>query len=130
MENIKKELGSLISGLLYYSESEYPLEWLDWGSQKPDQIKATIIARHPAGSPVEQVSTDDFFHKIIRNMNNSGDASMTAVGGRYKMLHDFIRANSSSTSVWRCGKIEIGIYVVMNTRDGHCFVLHTTSIET
>ena len=130
ISTIKKELGQLINGLLFFSESEYPFQLLDWGSQKPDQVKAAIISRHPAGSPVEQIAADDFFHKIIRNMNNGGDENMMKIGKRYAAMQEFIHTNLSSASIWRCGKIEIGIYIVMNTKDGHCLVLHTTSIET
>lgn len=63
-------------------------------------------------------------------MNGSGDEAMAAVGRRYQQLQDFISKEMSSSTVWRCGKIEIGIYLVMITKDGHCLALHTTSIET
>lgn len=127
---LKKQLGELTRGLLFYSESEYPFEILDWNSLKPDQVKNAILQRHPAGSPLTEIGTGDFFQKIIRNMGNGGDDSMIAVGERYGKLQQLIDSNSTSSSIWRCGRIEIGIYIVMNTTDGHCLALHTTSIET
>lgn len=127
---LKKQISELTSGLLYFSESEYPFELLDWNSQEPDQVRAKILSRHAPDAALTELSTNDFFQKIIRNMNNGGDEAMVAVGARYKTLFDFISANTSSSSVWRCGKIEIGIYIVMITKDGHSLALHTTSIET
>lgn len=127
---LKKQISELTSGLLYFSESEYPFELLDWDGLKPDQVKNRILSGHPAGSAISEISTAEFFQKIIRNMHAGGDEAMSAVGARYQKLFDLIRQETSSSTVWRCGRIEIGIYIVMITKDDHCLVLHTTSIET
>lgn len=130
INHIKDSLNELSSGLLYYSESEYPLELLDPGKQSPEQTRSYILSLHPDVQHIEQVSTADFFQKLLRNIDVGGNNDMKAMGLRYKKLQVFIDKTFFSSTVFRCGKIKVGIYIVMQTNEGHTLILKTVSIET
>ena len=126
----KKQLNVLTSHLLYSSESDYPFELLDWGKVEPDKIKLAIAAKHPAGSTLEAVPAKDFFSRYIHRQEMSDDEAMKDIAGRYKKLESFLLANAVDLIVWRCGRIEIGVYIVISLKNGHVLALKTTAIET
>lgn len=127
---IRKSLTTLTEGLTYSSESDYPFEIQDWGKLKEPAIKEHIAGLHATSSAPEQVPVDAFFAKCIRNLEISGDEEMNKVSDRYKKLRDFLADKSLHTQLWRCGKIQVGIYFVITSQDGHVIVLKTTGIET
>ena len=123
----KKSLAELSKDLLYSSESDYPFEILDWGKKDPQSLKA-MMATLPA--PVETVAVSDFFNRYIQKQEMSGDDIMKASGRRFNKLQSFIVSNSADVTVWRSGRIEVGIYIVITAKDGQVLVLKTISIET
>jgi hypothetical protein len=129
-QKISKTLATLTEGLTYSSESDYPFEVQDWGKMKESALTEHIAGLHATSSAPEQVPVDAFFAKCIRNIEISGDPEMNKVADRYKKLRDFLTDKSLHTQLWRCGKIQVGIYFVITGQDGHVIVLKTTGIET
>ncbi|HPH85234.1 MAG TPA: nuclease A inhibitor family protein [Ferruginibacter sp.] len=127
---IRKSLTTLTEGLTYSSESDYPFEILDWGKLKEAAIKEHIAGLHATSSAPEQVPVDAFFKKYIHNLELSGDPDMNKLVLRYKKLRDFLADKSLHIQLWRCGKIQVGIYFVVSSQDGNLVVLKTTAIET
>ena len=127
---LRKSLASLTDGLTYSSESDYPFEIMDWGKMKEPALITHIAGLHATSSAPEHVPVDAFFAKCIRNIEISGDPEMNKVADQYKKLRDFLSDKSLHTQLWRCGKIQVGIYFVITSQDGHMIVLKTTSIET
>ena len=125
--SFKKKLIESTRLLLYSSESDYPFELLDLGKKESKQLQS-YIASLPA--PVEHISARDFFNKYINILEKNGDKEMKKIAERYKKLQNFLSTNASDVSVWRSGKIQVGIYILISTREGLTFVLKTTSIET
>lgn len=129
-QTFKNSLAELTDKLLFNSESEYPFEILDWKKKSIEEVKQAITSEHTPDSPIASISGADFFNKIIRNLENSGDEEMLAVAERYKKLQSFLTANSKDVTVLRCGNIQVGVYIVSQTNGGEIVVLKTTSIET
>lgn len=129
-QTFKKSLVELTDQLLYSSESDYPFEILNWNKKSVEEVKQAITAEHAADSPITSMSCSDFFNKIIRNLENSGNDVMLSVAERYKRLKSFLTTNSKDVSVLRCGNIQVGVYIVAQTNGGEIVVLKTTSIET
>ena len=127
---MKKQLSLLTSDLWYSSESDYPFELMDWGKMAPAAIRSAVAAKHSPGSAIETVPAKDFFSRYIRRQEMSDDEAMKAIAQRYKKLESFLLANAADITVWRCGRIEIGVYIVISLKNGHVLALKTTAIET
>lgn len=130
LHSIKKTLASLAGGLLYPSESDFPFEILDWGRKSDEEVSSAVIASSGGAQPVETVSCADFFDATIHNLRTGGDEPSKRAALRYQELQSFIAGKASSCYVCRCGKVRVGIFVVMRFKDEHVLVLKTTAIET
>ncbi|MBK8608495.1 MAG: hypothetical protein IPL84_00665 [Chitinophagaceae bacterium] len=119
----------LINGLLYSSESEFPWILDDLGNKKLEEIQVLISARHNHEAAVE-VEADSFFTRYIQNRIIGGNEVSLAEAGRYTQLHHFLKTNAAAISVWRCGRIQVGIYILITTKKGQTLMLRTTAIET
>lgn len=128
--SFKKNLSALADQLYFSSESDYPFEILDWGNISDNDIQKQILVKHPGVAGTESLAASTFFGKCIRNAQASGDEQMKVVASRYEKLQAFIQENAASVEVLRCGKIEVGVYIVMRTKKNEVVVLRTTSIET
>lgn len=125
-----KQLSKLTEGLFYMSESDYPFEVIQLKNTAPEKIKKEIIELYPPDSPIENLKADDFFNKLIQGYLASGDDTLISMAKSYDKLYSFISNHASEVSVIRCGRIEVGIYIVILLKNGGVTVLKTTSIET
>ncbi|MEP7080127.1 MAG: nuclease A inhibitor family protein [Ginsengibacter sp.] len=130
LSTFKQSLIPLTDKLLYSSESDYPFEFVDVNNKNQQDFIQTIKALYPADAPSSTMTGSDFFNRTIHNLEMSGDDVMIAVAGRYKKLQSFLASNAQDVSIWRFGKTEVGIYIVIQTHDAGFAVLKTTSIET
>lgn len=127
---IKAELTRLTAGLLYFSESEYPLELLDWGAKTDAEVKQHIAGLHGNEFPVQEFTYRDFFSRYVNAQRASGEAQMDAMAARFEELEKFIDTQAPCCTVYRCGRIEVGIYIVMMLPDPSVLALKTISVET
>jgi hypothetical protein len=127
---LKKSIGALTDQLLYSSESDYPFEFRDLNKKSLGELQQAIEALYPADAPSSSMSGTDFFNRYIRKLEISGDDVMIAIAERYKKLQSFLATNTSDVLVWRFGKIEVGVYIVIQTKNAELLVLKTTAIET
>jgi hypothetical protein len=126
----KNQLTKLTDGLFYMSESDYPFEFIELNNNNPEEIKKEIIELHPPDSPVETVKADDFFNKLIHSYLASGDDFLISTAKNYDKLYSFISNHATEVNIIRCGRIEVGIYIVIYLKREGVTVLKTTSIET
>ncbi|MEO5967474.1 MAG: nuclease A inhibitor family protein, partial [Ferruginibacter sp.] len=107
-----------------------PFEILDWKIKSMEELKQKISSLYPEEPHISTISGSDFFNKIIHNLQISGDEEMLAVADRYKNLQSFIIDNSTEVSVLRCGKIQVGVFIVILTKSSEFIVLKTIAVET
>ena len=129
-KSLKSSLEKLCHNLYYSSESNYPFEILSWGKIDALEIEKKITSLHPAGNLPEMADVDDFFNKCIRNVMIGGGDKPELVAQQYRNLAALIESKTKKSILYRCGKIQVGIYIVLITEDEKVFVLKTTSIET
>lgn len=124
------ELASITRGMLFTSESDYPLEPFDYtgaGAPTPDKIRA--LAGIPATAVFEMRSASDFFdHQTT--VYDPGDPAALEYAARYQELRNFMEASLTDLVVYRFGEIQIGVYVVGVDACGNLIGFHTTAIET
>jgi hypothetical protein len=129
LANVKKQLIRLTEGLLYSSESDYPWMLEEPGNKSPTAIQQWISARH-RGEIAHALNAEDFFNRYIERLKKSGDKAMLADTDRYAQLLQFLKINTAKLQAWKCGNIQVGIYLILTIKDSRQLVLHTTSIET
>ncbi|QJB37272.1 hypothetical protein HF324_05165 [Chitinophaga oryzae] len=128
--NLLENLAGKISGILYYSESEYPLTIEQWGVLPAAAVPAKIAALHAVDANVVQpMDPAVFFHQAER-VSDPNDAPIAANAQKFKALHQFLNEHFTGLQVVRVENgTRIPVYIVCHQPDGTCVALATTAIE-
>jgi hypothetical protein len=124
----KKALVKGSDRLYYPSESEYPFEYF-----ASNQISLPTANNFAAmvgqqGQPASQVNFDEFFNRLIKNLQAAGAEEETIRG--YRTLRQDFKRRFTDLAVYRVGTIQVQIYLTgINTSCGMAG-LKTISIET
>jgi hypothetical protein len=129
-ENLKLQLTSLISGLYFMSESEYPFTIEEAFEKDISLIEKTILSNYDSSVLCSRIETQEFFNKIINNFEAAQDEISNAFAIKYKELYQFIIQSCISSIVLKCGKIEVGVFIILEFKNGEFGLLKTISIET
>ena len=117
----------LSEGLLFISESEYPLEQFLW--QAADLTPETILMRSgkPKDTSIEEISLDDFFAPVATDEDWHDDEDRKNV----QRFQELVKALSAleNVQVFKLGKVEIDVYIV-GAIGKDLVGLKTTVIET
>lgn len=130
LTTLLENLAGNISGILYYSESEYPLTIEQWGVLPAAAVPAKIAALHGVdANVVKPMDTAAFFHEVER-IADPADAPIAANAQKFKALHQFLKEHFTSLQVVRVENgTRIPVYIVCHQPDGTCVALATTAIE-
>lgn len=132
MENaiVFEKLTDKIAGILYFSESEYPLTLEQWGTLPATELAkkiATLNKVEPA--TLKAVKEEDFFNEIERTADPN-DTPIVENARKFKALHQFLKENLTNIQVTRVeGGTNVPLYITGYRPDGTCVALLTTSIE-
>ena len=129
-ENLKSRLTNLISDLYFMSESEYPFTIEELHEKDFSQIEKNILSKYEPESKLIRIETTDFFNRIINNFETSEDELSKSFAKKYKDLYQFIIQASKSSLVLKCGKIEVGVFIILEFKNGSFTLLKTISVET
>jgi hypothetical protein len=118
-------------GLLYPSESDYPLQYVEWNTGGKRLTKKLIrqLTHKQETAPVKSLSLDDFFRNVTEIKDWYGEEEK-ADAERFSQLKEILQNNLANIRVFKVGKIEIEAYIVGKTRDGKCAGLSTKVVET
>jgi len=129
-ENLKSRLTNLISDLYFMSESEYPFTIEELHEKDFSQIEKNILSKYEPESKLIRIETTDFFNRIINNFETSEDELSKSFAKKYKDLYQFIIQACTSSLVLKCGKIEVGVFIILELKNGSFTLLKTISVET
>jgi len=129
-ENIKLQLTKLVSDLYFMSESEYPFTIEELHEKDFSQIEKNILSKYEPESKLIRIETTDFFNRIINNFETSEDELSNSFAKKYKDLYQFIIQACKSSLVLKCGKIEVGVFIILELKNGSFSLLKTISVET
>jgi len=122
-----ERLAHLSEGLLFISESEYPLEQFLW--QAADLTTETILTRagKPVDTSIEEITLDDFFAPVATEEDWHDDEDRKNV----QRFQELVKALSAleNIQVFKLGKVEIDVYIV-GAIGKDLVGLKTTVIET
>lgn len=141
-EELGAELKRATDGLLFMSESDYPIEVVKWdgreqlsyddlrtaAAQSADsQVVETCGA--DAAAPVQESSLADFFGVAVGEQDWKGAAEL-ATAKRYQALVRLLEENLTGAKAYRVGQIDIGVFVVGKTEAGNWMGVSTRVVET
>lgn len=115
--------------LMWASESDYPFEVMTWErgvEMTPSALFKELAAPNMA---IEIISLADFFAPVLTTEDWYGAEELATVD-RYANLVQTIESNLTEVQVFRLGEIEISVYIIGKTPDGHLIGLKTQAIET
>ncbi|QXU42870.1 nuclease A inhibitor family protein [Pedobacter sp. D749] len=129
--NILDTITELLSGVLYFTESENPFKVINWGKILPDGILNKIAVQYQADlSNLKQLDADAFFHHIVSKVDPS-DAPMVENARKIKAIQLFLNQNLSHLQVIRIeGASRIPVLIIGYLSDGSCLAIETFAIET
>jgi glucose dehydrogenase len=118
------------SGLLWYSESEYPLEVIY--CQNIDNLTYTNFlqnSNHPTETKIVTTEFDNFFATVTKEQewHNETEKAETK---RYQNLVNLLSNNLHNLQVYLIGEIEIDVYILGKTTNQAIVGLSTKIIAT
>jgi Nuclease A inhibitor-like protein len=133
-------LKSLVEGLSWMSESDYPFEVasLPELSESPTAETLLQLTGKDGTCPVTEMSVQELFVPAIRAgaqahatalQDGYGDKELETMQ-RFQTLVQWIEAHLSEVRVYRIGEIEIEVYIIGKTELGDWINLSTRIIET
>jgi hypothetical protein len=129
---LQQTLSQAAEGLLFPSESDYPLTFFEWTPYRGKRLPSRTVLRlleKPPDTPVERKSLEAFFQPVTKMQDWFGEEEKANVG-KFVALEKTLRAQLQNIAVFRLGKIEIQVYIAGKTPEGHWAGLSTTVIET
>lgn len=125
-------LGAAASGLLFPSESDYPLTPYRWVGVKdtgPSPEALLLSEGRPADTKVETRTVHEIFDPLLQAEEGSSEEDQ-AVAARYRALVQLLEHHLQHLRVYRVGKIDIDVYILGQHASGEWLGLKTRVIET
>lgn len=119
-------------GLLWMSESEAPLEvvnWQDHSSESLENRTLLILTQHSEDTPIETINFEEFFQYPSQVQDWFGEEE-TASAQQYQQLAELLKSNLQNLHVYRIGEVTIDIYILGITENGNIVGLATKAVET
>jgi hypothetical protein len=132
MNPTTEKIKAAAEGLLFMSESDYPLEVFEPQLQPTGQITDDLLlqwAGKPAGTAIEKTDLAYFFRNQVRDLPEHGPAEKQRAE-RFRKLQQLLQEELSDATVYRIGNIQVTAMVIGKTKTGEYTGLKTTLIET
>jgi hypothetical protein len=127
---IVEQLKRASDGLLFMSESEYPLYVFLWEGIAPAPPEKVVQQTpHSQDTPVEIVGVDDFFKVATTPKDWHGEEEKASVN-KFQALVQTLKENLSNLQVYRLGHKEVDVYIVGQTPTGNLAGISTQVVET
>ena len=140
--NLMAQLNQAAAGLLFPSESDYPLVPFVWSRQEvgapasadpatpPLPPEALLgFKGYPPNTPVQVTTPDAFFAPVVEGYDPN-DPEQQQAAGRHARLVQVLQENLANLTVYRVGKRRIDVFVVGTTAEGDFAGVSTTVVET
>ncbi len=128
--SLQSALETAADGMLYMSESDYPLTYVGWaGEGAPTVAKLSALLSVPAGTLVEEYAFSELMDRL-GEAYDPGDPYIVEYAAKFRALREVMEANLTDLTVIRVGEISIDVYFVGRSSCGDLVGLKTTSIET
>jgi Nuclease A inhibitor-like protein len=126
--SLSQSLASLTKGLLYMSESDYPLVPFVVEKGAAADARAAAIPKD-SQAEVSELGFDNFFGNATREQDWQDEAARATVT-KFQALVKFLKENLRDIKVYRVGGVEADVYVVGRTESGGFAGVKTKVVET
>ncbi|MDQ1524342.1 MAG: hypothetical protein QOE47_2266 [Pyrinomonadaceae bacterium] len=117
-------------GLLYMSESDYPIEVIRWdGSEQLSLEYVRKVAGVDSSVRVEETTLAEFFRVPAGEQEWKNEAQL-AEARKYQRLRQLLEDNLTGIRVYRVGDINVLILVVGMSTEGNWLGVSTRVVET
>ena len=120
-------LSTMCEGLLFPSESDYPLEPFRWRAETLTSETILTRSHKPADTSIEAIALEEFFALVTTDQDWFEDEDRE-IAQRFRDLQAAI-ATLENVQVFKVGEIEIDVYIV-GAIGSDVVGLKTTVIET
>jgi hypothetical protein len=127
-EQILAELAGAAEGLLFMSESDYPLEPLRLEGG-PDDARLRELAGASADAPVTAATLEEFFRAAAAEPAWKGGAELDSAR-RFQALARALRENLSDVRAYKVGRVNMPVYILGRSPSGSWLGLSTRVVET
>lgn len=133
-QTLIQQLTALSIGLLYMSESDFPLEPFVWTQENFGDSEATpeSLARflkEPENTPIESPSPEVVWEPMTIEEEWFGEEEKEAAR-RFQALKAFINETLTDLKAFKVGEVEKAVYILGKTPEGDFAGIKTTVIET
>lgn len=128
-EELLEELKGATRGLLFMSESDYPLEVFEWTTAEPTREFLRKLAGKDSSAEVETQGAREFFRASVSEADWKGEAEL-ATARKFQKLLRLLEATLSDLKVYRVGTIDINVYVAGRAPSGNWLGVSTRVVET
>ena len=129
-EQLLEELETLIAGLLFMSEADYPFRTLFWkGNIEVTEGHLREVAGAAADAKVKPQTVEEFFRAAMSEPDWKGKEEL-ALAKRYQALVHWLKENLENPVAYRVGEIDIQVYIVGRSRTGNWMGISTRAVET
>jgi nuclease A inhibitor-like protein len=114
-EVIVEELKRVTAGLFFMSESDYPVEIIQWHGETtitPEYLRS--VSGSSADSEIRETSVDNFF----------------SANSRFREAVRLLKNNLADLKIYKVGAINIPVYIIGRSPEGNWLGLSTRVVET
>lgn len=128
--SVLQQLTAAVEGLVWMSETDAPFEVKLWTEPGPAFTAEQVVqhAQLPPETPVEVLSLEAFLAPVLQSLSSDPVTIVTA--SRFEALQQILSQVLNQIQVYRCGEVELEIYILGHFQDNDWVVLHTTAVET
>jgi hypothetical protein len=126
------QISTAVQGLSWMSETDAPFDVQCWTEIVPDGLTPEAVLTHaqlPPDTPIEAISLDNFLAPAIQPQPWHSEEEVQSVE-QFQTLRTLLVQTLTQIQVYRCGTVEIEIYVMGQGPDLTWLALHTTAVET
>lgn len=116
-------------GLLFPSESDFPIEPFSYGDQEPTPAALLEQRGLSADTPVEQAGLGDFFAGLTEASDDASEADR-ATAECFRSLMTVLEKNIEDVRMYRLGKVDIEVVVIGRHASGTWLGVRTNVVET
>jgi len=128
-EQLLEELREATRGLLFMSESDYPLEVFKWTTGEPTREFLRKLAGKDSSSEVETQGAREFFRASASEPDWKGESEL-ATARKFQTLLRLLETALTDLRVYRVGSIDINVYVAGRAPSGYWLGVSTRVVET
>lgn len=129
-ETLSERLAELTEGLLFMSESDYPLEPFVREAGAAGSAREAVLGKGTdPKAEVRELDFDSFFANSTREQEWQDEEARARVR-RFQALVKFMKESLTDIKVYRVGGVDADVYVVGRTKTGDFAGLKTRVVET